>query len=76
MPDPIPPAPRRLEKESVAVTAHLERLIATGAVAPGERLPSERALAEQLSVSRTTLREAMHELENKRLIERTRGRGT
>ncbi|MGF6821311.1 GntR family transcriptional repressor for pyruvate dehydrogenase complex [Microbacterium sp. ZKA21] len=76
MSDPIPPSSRRPEKESVAVTAHLERLIATGAVAPGERLPSERALAEQLSVSRTTLREAMHELENKRLVERTRGRGT
>ncbi|MGO2658553.1 FadR/GntR family transcriptional regulator [Mycetocola reblochoni] len=72
----IPPLPRRTDKESVAVTAHLERLIATGAVAPGERLPAERALAEQLSVSRTTLREAMHELENRRLIERTRGRGT
>ncbi|WP_460795787.1 FadR/GntR family transcriptional regulator [Microbacterium sp. GXF0217] len=72
----IPLPSRRPERESVAVTAHLERLIATGAVAPGERLPPERALAEQLSVSRTTVREAMHELENKRLIERTRGRGT
>ncbi|MGW8483999.1 FadR/GntR family transcriptional regulator [Microbacterium sp. NPDC055903] len=69
-------SPRRPERESVAVTAHLERLIATGAVAPGEKLPPERALAEQLSVSRTTVREAMHELENRRLIERTPGRGT
>jgi GntR family transcriptional repressor for pyruvate dehydrogenase complex len=61
---------------AVALVAHFERLIATGQLAPGERLPSERDLAVRMSVSRSTLREAMHELESKRLIERARGRGT
>lgn len=72
----IPPMAKRPRKESVAVTAHVERLIATRELEPGSRLPSERELAAQLSVSRTTLREAMHELESKRLIARTPGRGT
>lgn len=73
---PVPRMPRRVHKESVAVAAHFERLIATNALPPGSRLPSERDLAATLSVSRTTLREAMHGLETKRLIERTPGRGT
>ncbi|WP_230685041.1 FadR/GntR family transcriptional regulator [Cellulomonas sp. JZ18] len=60
----------------VVLAAHLERLIATGQVAAGDRLPSERDLAASLSVSRATLREAMHELEAKNLIERRPGRGT
>jgi DNA-binding FadR family transcriptional regulator len=72
----IPPLGRRSENISVVLTAHLERLIATGEVSPGDRLPSERELAATLSVSRATLREAMHELESKHLIERTPGRGT
>lgn len=72
----IPPLGRRTESMPVVLAAHLERLIATGAIAAGERLPSERDLAASLSVSRATLREAMHELEAKHLIERRPGRGT
>lgn len=72
----IPPLGRRSENISVVLAAHLERLIATGELAPGDRLPSERDLAASLSVSRATLREAMHELENKHLVERRPGRGT
>lgn len=72
----IPPLGRRAENISVVLAAHLERLIATGELSPGDRLPSERELAVTLQVSRATLREAMHELESKHLIERTPGRGT
>ncbi len=72
----VPPAPPRVESVPVNLVAHLERLIVTGQLAAGSRLPSERALATSMSVSRSTLREAMHELETKGLIERTRGRGT
>jgi DNA-binding FadR family transcriptional regulator len=72
----VPPAPPRAESVPVNVAAHLERLIVTGHLAAGSRLPAERALAATLSVSRSTLREAMHELESKGLVERTRGRGT
>lgn len=70
------PAPRRGQSISVVLAAHFERLIATQEIAPGTRLPSERELAESFDVSRSTLREAMHELESKRLIERRPGRGT
>jgi DNA-binding FadR family transcriptional regulator len=58
------------------IFAHLERLIATGALRPGDRLPSERELSTSLGVSRASLREAMHELETRHLIERRPGRGT
>lgn len=72
----IPPLTRRTENISVVLAAHLERLIATGRLTPGDRLPAERDLAASLQVSRATLREAMHELEGKHLIERRPGRGT
>ena len=72
----IPPLNQRPQNVSVALAAHFERLIATGEILPGTRLPSERELATSMSVSRSSLREAMHELESKHLISRTQGRGT
>lgn len=61
---------------SAQIAAHLERLITLGELNPGDRLPAERDLATDLRVSRASLREAMHELEAKKLIERRPGRGT
>jgi GntR family transcriptional repressor for pyruvate dehydrogenase complex len=61
---------------SSGVSAHLEKLIAIGELRPGDRLPSERELAATMRVSRASLREAMHELEAKHLVERRPGRGT
>jgi GntR family transcriptional repressor for pyruvate dehydrogenase complex len=72
----VPPVRPRPRSVSIEIAAHLERLIATGALEPGARLPAERELAAQMHVSRTSLREAMHELERKRLIERRPGFGT
>jgi GntR family transcriptional regulator len=43
---------------------------------PGNRLPSEPALAQQLSVSRATLREAMRTFETQGRIRRKQGSGT
>jgi len=43
---------------------------------PGEVLPSEPKLAEQLGVSRATLREAMRALEDRGMIVRRQGAGT
>ncbi len=46
----------------------LRRLIRTGSVGGGDPLPSERALAEGLGISRTTVRVALAELENEGLV--------
>jgi GntR family transcriptional repressor for pyruvate dehydrogenase complex len=72
----VPPVRPRPRSVSIEIAAHLERLIAMGGLEPGARLPAERELAAQMHVSRTSLREAMHELERKRLIERRPGFGT
>ncbi|MDY3013679.1 MAG: FadR/GntR family transcriptional regulator [Evtepia sp.] len=42
---------------------------------PGEKLPSEVELARELGVSRTTLREAIHALASRHVLEVHRGRG-
>ena len=45
-------------------------------LAPGEKLPNEVDLARELGVSRTTLREALHALASRNILEVRRGRGT
>lgn len=47
----------------------------TGDLAIGDRLPTERALAETLSISRNSTREAIRMLEHAGLIESRRGSG-
>jgi GntR family transcriptional regulator len=54
----------------------LEEAIESGAYRPGARLPSEAELAEQLAVSRPTLRESLRLLEERGMIRRRHGRGT
>lgn len=66
----------KLRHVSVDITSHIERLIASGELAPGEKLPPERELAEKLGTSRSSVREAMYELTLKGLVERKPGRGT
>ncbi len=63
------------EKLSTAVTRQIEQLILRGILRPGERLPSERELAEKLGVSRPSLREAVAELQNKGLLSSRAGAG-
>ena len=43
---------------------------------PGTRLPSERTLAEDFSVSRSCIREAIHTLAQQQIVETRRGAGT
>ncbi|WP_067689943.1 FadR/GntR family transcriptional regulator [Nocardia jejuensis] len=76
MTTPIPPLRRRSRSISVEVAAHLEGMIISGALRAGDRLPSERELAANLNISRSSLRQAMFELESKNLIERRQGRGS
>jgi GntR family transcriptional regulator len=48
---------------------------ASGAIQPGDPLPSIRPLAEELRVNRNTVAKAYAELENQRVIETIAGKG-
>jgi DNA-binding FadR family transcriptional regulator len=58
-----------------AVVERVRRAVALGVLLPGDRLPSERALAEGLGVSRVTVREALRVLQGERLLITRRGSG-
>jgi GntR family transcriptional repressor for pyruvate dehydrogenase complex len=58
------------------VIRQLTRLIEEGALQPGDRLPSERELSEELQVSRGTVREAVQFLQTLGLLEIRHGSGT
>ncbi len=58
------------------VTSQLESLIVDNRLQPGDRLPSERDLAQQFGVSRTVIREAVRALVAKGLLEVQSGSGT
>lgn len=70
-----PSSPLHLSVSAV-VAAHLEGLIASGRLVPGDRLPPEREIASQLGVSRASVREALRELTLRGLADRRPGRGT
>jgi DNA-binding FadR family transcriptional regulator len=57
------------------IASELARLIDDGTFAPGARLPAERALAQSLRVSRSSLREALSLLELDQRIEIRVGSG-
>ncbi|MFB8387769.1 FadR/GntR family transcriptional regulator [Microbacterium sp. NPDC055910] len=61
---------------SSAIAARILELAERGDVGPGTALPPERDLATQLGVSRTTIREAIHELTLKGVVRRRQGSGT
>jgi GntR family transcriptional regulator len=56
------------------ISVWLEKLIVTGRLTPGDKLPSEVEIAGALGVSRMTLRQALAAIEAKGLIRRSRGR--
>ena len=58
------------------LSSTLEKMIFDGSLTHGERLPSERDLAVNLGCSRTSLRDALRDLQLKGLVERRPGRGT
>lgn len=58
------------------VAKDLEQRILEGSLKPGDRLPAERNLALELSISRPTLREAIQKLVAKGLLQTRHGGGT
>lgn len=57
------------------VLEQMRKALEAGQFKPGDRLPSERDMAEQLDVSRTTVRAAVAVLEREGLLLVRRGRG-
>ena len=67
----------RLDSPTRAVlAAHLQEEILSGRVEAGQKLPSERELAERHAVSRSVVREALRGLIERDLIDVVPGRGT
>jgi DNA-binding transcriptional regulator YhcF (GntR family) len=58
------------------VASHLEQAIESGRLGPGTRFDNEVDLADQLGLSRPTMRRAMQHLVDKGLLVRRRGIGT
>lgn len=69
--EPLPSS----ERLYLRVARRIADLVKSGDVKPGDRLPSERVLADMLQVSRPSIREAMIALEVSGLIEVRTGSG-
>jgi GntR family transcriptional regulator len=65
-----------MRRLSFSVRDELAGRITSGAIPPGSRFPPEPQLAEDLGVSRATLREALRSLEEDGFVTRRRGAGT
>lgn len=58
------------------IVKHIEERVLSGELSPGTLLPTERKLAEQLQVNRSTVSVAYDELRSKGLIRSIQGSGT
>lgn len=57
------------------IVEQIKYALATGALRPGEQLPSIRALAEELRINRNTVAKAYGELEHEGVVKTMQGRG-
>lgn len=71
----MPFRPVQPEKLSAAVVHQIEQLVLRGILRPGERLPSERELADRMGVSRPSLRDAIGSLQDAGLLTARPGAG-
>src|SRR5215210_8918663 len=60
----------------VQIEEELAERIRAGILRPGDRIPPERELADQMQVSRMTVRQALGRLADRGLLVRERGRGS
>jgi DNA-binding FadR family transcriptional regulator len=58
------------------ISFRLEQLILDGGLVPGQKMPSERQLSTRLGVSRSVVREALHELQGRGVVETRHGMGS
>jgi len=74
---PSPTAPMRLipERLSDRLATRLAQQVESGALRPGDRLPTEQRLALAHGVSRTVVREAVHQLKSRGLLRSRQGSG-
>ncbi len=70
MTDDVTFEPLTRETVSAQIRAQLVRRITIGELEPGSRLPSERDLADQFQVARTSVREALQGLVSLGIVER------
>ena len=64
----------RIEPAYKAVSAEIERSILEGGIPPGAPLPTEQELADRFGVHRSTVREAIRQVEQEGLVQRREGR--
>jgi DNA-binding FadR family transcriptional regulator len=74
-PSGLPFAPVEPSRTSSRVADAIRRVILEGQVRPGEVLPTERTLAANFHVTRNTVREALRDLEQLRLVTIRQGSG-
>jgi len=68
--------PRRVKGLVIEVMESLAGSIRSGAIKPGEKLPTESEIVARFDVSRTVVREAISRLQANRLVETRHGVGT
>ncbi|MGJ7546379.1 FadR/GntR family transcriptional regulator [Variovorax sp. LT1R16] len=69
------PIRRVADRLSDRLASRLGSQIESGALRPGERLPTEQQLATEHGVSRTVVREAVHQLKSRSLVVSRQGSG-
>jgi DNA-binding FadR family transcriptional regulator len=70
------PAQKTSERVSDRVAQQLLAMIADGRLSPGQRLAGERQLAEQMGVSRVSVRAALQQLKTQGFLAAVQGGGT
>ena len=68
--------PLKRDKLYKQVADRIQHLITADSLRPGDKLPGERELAEQMGVSRTVIREAIRVLSDRGLVHVKSGCGT
>jgi GntR family transcriptional regulator len=68
--------PRSPEPIYLQIVEGVKAAVAKGLLKPGDKMPSVREMAMELTINHNTITKAYQELERERVIEVIRGRGT